>query len=73
MDRQTEGTVSVETGSSNATLQVSYDGACAHRFIVPLGCEPHDYRHLWGWACFECWDQAFYSELWAMCERGVYK
>jgi hypothetical protein len=37
--------------------------------IVHLGCEPHDYRHTWGYACLVCSEQFWTTDPEACC-RG---
>lgn len=58
------------TGITSSCLTIEYAlTACQHDFSVRLGCEPHEYKHLWGWACSRCWQQIFYSDLDACCEE----
>ena len=60
--------ITASSTSNRLTIDYTLDG-CQHDFSVRLGCEPHDYRHLWGWACSKCWQQVFYSDLDACCEE----
>ena len=59
------------TSTSSNNLTVVLDGSCNHVLSVALGCEPHGYAHLWGWACSLCWQQFLYDDLDEMCEREV--
>ena len=53
--------------ANNLTLVIDMVGDCAHEFTVALGCEPHGYAHIWGWACSRCWAQVFYDDLEGRC------
>ena len=57
------------TTSISQTLTIELEaGGCKHVLDVPLYCEPHDFKHLWGWACSKCWEQFFLSDLDSACE-----
>ena len=61
----------MQTGTTSQTLEIILDGGCAHSLTVPLGCESHDYKHIWGWTCKHCWMQVFYSDLELACGTEI--
>ena len=50
----------ITTGTAN--IIYVFDSECPHQYDIRLGCEPHYYLHLWGWACSICGAQCFYPD-----------